>query len=135
MSQIFDNLWIAGAEDVYSHSFLSKIFPTHIINCTTNESLYYGEIFVERFRIQLKDNNEDDTNEIIEGANLINKLLVPESRIIVHCAAGISRSATVVIAFLILHKGYSYKQAFDFVLEKRPVINPNKFYLEFLGQL
>lgn len=48
---------------------------------------------------------------------------------LVHCLAGISRSATVVIAFLMQKYGLSLTEALKKVEEKRPSINPNKGFL------
>lgn len=45
--------------------------------------------------------------------------------ILVHCMAGVSRSATVVIAYLMKTQGMSMDQALDFVKERRPIIFPN----------
>ncbi|CAK80752.1 unnamed protein product (macronuclear) [Paramecium tetraurelia] len=44
----------------------------------------------------------------------------------VHCMAGISRSAAIVISYLIEKKKMNYNQALSFVKSKRPQINPNK---------
>jgi hypothetical protein len=54
------------------------------------------------------------------------------SGIYVHCTAGISRSATIVIAYMMYRNHYTLDQAFDFVKSKRPCISPN---LDFMGNL
>ena len=54
------------------------------------------------------------------------------SCILIHCMAGISRSVTLVIAYLMQHFGLTMQQAYQFVKEKRPAISPN---LNFMGQL
>ena len=50
----------------------------------------------------------------------------------VHCHAGISRSATVCIAYIMKHRELSLSKSYDFVKQKRPCISPN---LHFMGQL
>jgi dual specificity phosphatase 12 len=45
--------------------------------------------------------------------------------VLVHCYAGVSRSATCVIAFLMQEKNMSFEEAFTFASKKRPVIFPN----------
>lgn len=45
---------------------------------------------------------------------------------LVHCQAGVSRSASVVTAFLIKKFKVSFKVALKFVQSKRKVVNPNE---------
>ena len=52
-------------------------------------------------------------------------------KVLVHCHAGLSRSATVVTAFIMKTKGWALEQALDFVREKRPSIRPNEALLIF----
>jgi len=55
-----------------------------------------------------------------------------DSVIFVHCAAGISRSATVVIAYLMREYAMSCSEAYQFVKARRSIISPN---LDFMGEL
>jgi hypothetical protein len=52
--------------------------------------------------------------------------------VLVHCDAGVSRSATVVISFVMKTNKLSARQAYDFVKEKRPCVAPN---ISFIQQL
>jgi protein-tyrosine phosphatase len=47
-------------------------------------------------------------------------------KVLVHCFAGVSRSATIVIAYMMQEHGMNYHSAFKFVKSKRPFINPNE---------
>ena len=46
-------------------------------------------------------------------------------RIVVCCVAGVSRSASVVLAYKVSHEGVTLREAFDQVHEARPVVSPN----------
>ena len=54
------------------------------------------------------------------------------SCVLIHCMAGISRSVTLVIAYLMQYYGLPMQQAYQFVKDKRSAISPN---LNFMGQL
>ncbi|KAF9061380.1 protein-tyrosine phosphatase-like protein, partial [Rhodocollybia butyracea] len=49
----------------------------------------------------------------------------PEARVLVHCVEGISRSASVVAAFLMAQYGWTPREAVGYVKEKRKIANPN----------
>ncbi|KAI4903869.1 hypothetical protein NFI96_022125 [Prochilodus magdalenae] len=68
----------------------------------------------------------DKSVEFIEKAKACN------ARVLVHCLAGISRSATIAIAYIMKRMDMSLDEAYRFVKEKRPTISPN---FNFLGQL
>jgi hypothetical protein len=50
----------------------------------------------------------------------------PHANILVNCWAGVSRSATIVIAYLIKNFCLNYLEAFEMVRKARDWINPNK---------
>lgn len=52
--------------------------------------------------------------------------------VLIHCLAGVSRSVTVTIAYLISALNMTLNEAYDFVKQRKPSVNPN---LNFMGQL
>ena len=48
-----------------------------------------------------------------------------DDKVLVHCAVGASRSATVVIAYIMWTKKMPFKEALEFVRSKRFVVSPN----------
>ena len=44
---------------------------------------------------------------------------------LVHCAAGISRSATICIAYMIKQQGMGADEALEYVRSRRPIVCPN----------
>jgi predicted protein tyrosine phosphatase len=51
---------------------------------------------------------------------------------VVHCAAGISRSSTVVLGYLVLHCGKSLREAFGLLYASRSCIWPNEGFMSAL---
>ncbi|XP_031629889.1 probable dual specificity protein phosphatase DDB_G0283417 isoform X2 [Contarinia nasturtii] len=56
-------------------------------------------------------------------------------RILIHCNAGVSRSSTICIAYLILEHKMSFDVAFALVKSKRECIRPNDGFLKQLKQM
>lgn len=56
-------------------------------------------------------------------------------RILVHCNAGVSRSATVCIAYLMRIETLTFAEAYDLVKLKRPCAQPNAGFMRQLKQL
>jgi serine/threonine/tyrosine-interacting-like protein 1 len=56
----------------------------------------------------------------------------PSSRILVHCNLGISRSTTLILAYLMKTYNATLYEAFKFLRHRRPIVCPN---LGFLRQL
>ena len=63
---------------------------------------------------------------------IIRQALANGGVVFVHCFAGISRSASIVIAYLMQENGLSFEQALKLVKERRPQVSPN---LGFCGTL
>jgi len=46
-------------------------------------------------------------------------------KVLVHCLAGVSRSSSLVMAYLVRYKNFNLMDAYDYVAEKRKIIEPN----------
>lgn len=55
-------------------------------------------------------------------------------KVFVHCAAGVSRSASFVIAYLMKSKLMPYLDAYALVKCKRPIIKPNSGFVKQLEE-
>ena len=66
------------------------------------------------------------------GYNFINNTVEEKSNILVHCMAGISRSASLVIYFLMKKYHMNYFEAEKIVKDRRQIITPN---ISFRNQL
>ena len=64
-----------------------------------------------------------------ETYDFIRQNLLEGKNVLVHCHAGKSRSATVVIAFLMRDKKISLQQALALLRSKRPRVKPNEGFL------
>ncbi len=56
---------------------------------------------------------------------LIKKALAEGKRVLVHCAAGMSRSVTLVAAYLMIERGLTAAEAIGLIVRRREIANPN----------
>jgi len=69
--------------------------------------------------------NEDLLSYFEECYQFISDGLEKGHKVLVHCMAGVSRSATIVISYLMIKNSITFEQAFDLVKKKRSFIKPN----------
>ena len=140
MSLIMDRLFICNFKGAEDTATLKEHGVTHI--CSVGEefmlkSTEQGGGFV----FWNKDITDDEhqgavmAESLRDAALFIKKGLAGGGAVLVHCAAGISRSATVVIGYLILHENHSLRSAFAHVYERRSCIWPNEGFLASLVTL
>lgn len=57
--------------------------------------------------------------------NSVDDALAKHQKVLVHCAMGISRSSSMVIAYIMYHKRWGFREAYAWVKQCRPCIDPN----------
>ncbi|XP_063765643.1 dual specificity protein phosphatase 8 isoform X2 [Eleginops maclovinus] len=132
-TRILPHLYLGSQKDVLNKDLMAQNGITYVLNAS-NTCPKPDFISESNFmRIPVNDNYcekllpwLDKTNEFIDKAKVSN------CRVIVHCLAGISRSATIAIAYIMKTMGLSSDDAYRFVKDRRPSISPN---FNFLGQL
>ena len=82
------------------------------------------------FTHKILDVMDIDYENIIQYFGECLNFINGDAKVFVHCAAGESRSATIVIAYLMYKNKMSYEEAYDFIKNKRNVINPNSGFQE-----
>uniref|UniRef100_A0A4W6C397 Dual specificity phosphatase 2 n=1 Tax=Lates calcarifer TaxID=8187 RepID=A0A4W6C397_LATCA len=105
---------------------------TAVLNVSsTCPNFYEGEF--EYLRLTVEDSLAADIRACFSTAiAFIDSVKQSGGRVLVHCQAGISRSATICLAYLMHTQRVRLDEAFDFVKQRRHVISPN---LAFMGQL
>lgn len=100
---------------------------THVLNCSGTESpCFFPNLF--RYKvIAMQDAPHMDYRPsfFVEVVSFIEEAWREGGRVFVHCRKGVSRSATVLIAFLMFKNNWSYEQAAKQVKKCRPTSQPN----------
>jgi protein-tyrosine phosphatase len=134
--KVIYNIYI-GDDDIASDlKKLQKLGITHIIN-TTHELDNYFPLHFHYLKLNLHDIDEDIIHTLNPSYNYIDRVIKrnPENKVLIHCYAGKSRSASIVIYFLMKKFGLTYKDAHNFLKSKRNIIKPNQSYMRQLKSL
>lgn len=105
---------------------------TAVLNVSSScPNIYEGEL--QYLRLIVEDSLAADISACFSTAiTFIDSVKQNGGRVLVHCQAGISRSATICLAYLMHTRRVRLEEAFDFVKQRRHIISPN---LAFMGQL
>ncbi|CAN8254526.1 unnamed protein product [Cochlearia groenlandica] len=125
-SKVADHVYVGGDAVAKDKNILVKNGITHILNCV-------GFICPEYFKsdfcyrsLWLHDSpSEDITSILYDVFDYFEDVREQSGRIFVHCCQGVSRSTSLVIAYLMWREGQSFDDAFQYVKSARGIADPN----------
>ena len=129
-SRINDKIFLGDMKTANNKSLLQEIGITHVLVSAGELDEPFPETFKYK-KLMLEDfhwiNIKQHFNDCIDFMDQAEKILV-------HCAAGVSRSPSIVIAYFIKKEKMTFDEAFNFVSDKRPFINPNVGFIKQLKE-
>ena len=97
---------------------------THIVSLITPQKTFSGISYLSFDDID--DYQEQNIVSIFNPCfSFINEGIYGGGNVLVHCYAGISRSSTIVIGYLMYQFGMSLNDSLNRVKSKRPIVFPN----------
>jgi protein-tyrosine phosphatase len=123
--EIIPNLFLGSSFNAFNKSELDKKNISVVLNITDEiNNFYETENNITYYRFPIRDNNIDDISSILEESyNVIEHHLGMEDRILVHCYMGASRSASVVMNYIMKKYSVSYEQTLNLIKKERPIVN------------
>lgn len=133
---ILDNFLYLGSQDAVSLDNIDTFQITHILSIGIPLPELELDLPISTTFVECLDLPETNLRPIIDRTNgIINAVSATNGRILVHCNAGVSRSASICIAYLISLHGMSFDNAIALVKSKRECIQPNRGFLQQLKQI
>ncbi|XP_072289066.1 dual specificity protein phosphatase 26-like [Eucyclogobius newberryi] len=137
--EVWPRLYIGDQQSAENRGDLYKHRITHVLNAAHSKHKGQPEIYrglqIEYMGIDARDSCDFDLSVHFQSAaNFIHRALSKGGKVLVHCHVGVSRSATLVLAYLMLKQNLTMVEAICAVKENRGVI-PNRGFLRQLIEL
>uniref|UniRef100_A0A6C0M2F9 protein-serine/threonine phosphatase n=1 Tax=viral metagenome TaxID=1070528 RepID=A0A6C0M2F9_9ZZZZ len=123
-NEILPRLWLGSGNASRDRKFMRKNNITAILNCTKDIENTFPDI--EYMRIPVDDDlSQDEIRRmkmyIPHAVSFIYKnRVLDKGSVLVHCYAGIQRSAICVLAYLVKTTNLSMNDALRLIISKRP---------------
>lgn len=125
-------LFLGNQNDAINPAFLNQNKITRFIHVCRECRCIFEAGDQNHLRIPIDDSHEESINEHFETAILfLAKARADDANVLVHCYAGISRSPTIVLAYM-MNNGALFNDAYQLLKNRRACVDPN---LHFVGSL
>lgn len=133
-----ESIFLGPQQSAKEREALDAACVTGIVNCTNNFPNYHHQqsetsssSSIEYCRVAVNDEFGANILVYLDGATaFIQRHVCNGGSVLVHCQMGISRSATVVIAYLMRFHGMGRDDAYRTVKSRRPGVEPNPGFWE-----
>ncbi|NXG28959.1 DS13B phosphatase, partial [Dromaius novaehollandiae] len=142
VDEVWPNLYVGDLYVARDKAQLSRMGISHVVDAAAGRfridtgPKFYKDLLVDYYGIEAEDSpNFDISIYFYPVARYIRAALKsPRGKVLVHCAMGISRSATLVLAFLMICEEMSLADAIRTVRSHRGIC-PNSGFLKQLWEL
>ena len=132
--EIIPGLYVGPVHGAYKHKYLYDKNVRYILN-VSNEKYVQNDKLFKYLQIKIED---AVTTEIIkyfkETNKFIENALSNKEGVYVHCRAGISRSPSFIMAYLIWKQNVNYEKADKIVGRVHPDAHPNSSFVKQLQE-
>jgi hypothetical protein len=140
--EIVDGLLLGPVEVAFNVERCLELNVTHVLDLSGAN--FQAPECISLKRVALKDEVDADLLAVLDDCvgfiaaalaqpaieeDSLDRLVARRRSVLVVCAMGISRSASVVAAFLIKHLNMTRDEALALVASKRPQVSPNEGFL------
>ena len=108
---------------------LQDLKITHVLNVSMECKNAFPKLF-EYLQVKVEDESSAQIEPRLRGAvEFIASALEGGGRVFVHCVQGKSRSSTCTIGFLMSCRGWTLKDAHEYLKDRRSIAAPNRGFL------
>jgi|UniRef100_A0A6C0DG03 predicted ATP-dependent Lon-type protease len=123
-NEILPNLWLGNAKASMNENFIRQNQIQVVFNCTKN--LPFHPMIPIKYRIPVDDNLEEEEIRNLElwSSEIAFKILgeyKTGKAVLIHCMAGMQRSAASMAMMMIVHLNLHAQEVMQMIREKRPI--------------
>tara|TARA_Y100000310_G_C20468690_1_gene708920 strand:- start:149 stop:679 length:531 start_codon:yes stop_codon:yes gene_type:complete len=136
LDQIFDGLYIGNIYACLNEDILHENQIIAVLNCSSD--IPFSDKIIKPKRLSIEDDESESSlqqmiDEIDECVDFIRKNILENIHTLVHCRAGVQRSASVIVGYLMKYKKIKLTEAIVTLKEIRPcVFEPYPHFLKSL---
>ena len=124
-----DRLYLSNAETMENETIINNTQITHIVT-VANESFKYPKTIKKQniLQIHIHDTRSACISQYFSKCfNFINSAFNsnPNNKVLIHCKHGVSRSATIIIGYVMKYHNKTLWESYNFVKNCRDIIHPN----------
>jgi len=134
MNQILPHLYLGNMFAAKNAALLEQNKISHVLVVGVELRKHFPEKF-EYYHVSVDDEETEDLLSHFPQCFEFIKAGLDKGGVLVHCAAGVSRSSTVTIGFLMHQHKWTYQYAMKHVQTERPCIWPNTGFVKQLELL
>ncbi|EKM50670.1 uncharacterized protein PHACADRAFT_54994, partial [Phanerochaete carnosa HHB-10118-sp] len=126
-SEILPRLYLSGYSVAADEAQLLALGVTHVVSVLEIPPAY-TQGALKTLHVRIEDSFRTDILQHLDGTTEFIKSALEENesnKVLVHCLMGISRSTTVVCAYLIATNAVTATEAVAFVTKRRNIASPN----------
>ncbi|KAH9287678.1 hypothetical protein KI387_031795, partial [Taxus chinensis] len=125
-SRVAEHVYLGSDAVARNREILEENGITHVLNCVGFVCPEYFKKDLVYKTLWLQDTPcEDITSILYDVFDYFEEVREQGGKVFVHCYQGVSRSTSLVIAYLMWCKGQSFEDAFQYVKAARGITNPN----------
>lgn len=129
LHEIIPHLYLGSCGAAYNREGIQAAGVTHILCIATNVMAaikkHNDELNLKYLEVAIDDKPEASVEEKFDQCFKFIEEGLRQGGVLVHCFQGKSRSSSIVIGYLMKHKGMSFDESLEFVRAKRSVVAPN----------
>ena len=126
MDKVCAGLYIGDLDSARNKHLLDAHEITHVVSCIGTQ--YFEDI--KYHVINLDDSPDANIYQYLyDAVEFVDEAIAQNGNVFVHCYAGISRSASIVLAYIMAIKKYKLTNALTALQGARPICQPNSGFM------